>query len=66
MGNFDGTADWIRGRIHLTIITDNYKKTIKFEEEEFVKKALKTTIDPTVAVGIPRRHKRTMALKIKS
>ena len=65
MGNFDGTADWIRGRIHLSIITDNYKKKIEFEEEKFIKKALKTTIDPTVALGIPQRRKRTMALKIK-
>jgi len=62
MGNFDGTADWIRGRIHLSIITDNYKKKIKLQEE-----ALKTTIAPTVALGIAsRRQKRTMALKIKS
>ena len=68
MGNFDGTADWIRGRIHLSIITDNYKKKIKLQEEKSIKEALKTTIAPTaVALGIAsRRQKRTMALKIKS
>ena len=66
MGNFDGTADWIRGRIHLSIITDSYKKKIKLEKEKFIKEALKTKIDPTVTLGILRRHKRTMALKIKS
>ena len=66
MGNFAGSADWIRGRIHLSIITDNYKKKIKLEKEIFNKKALKTKIDPAVTLGIPRRHKRTMALKIKS
>ena len=63
MGNFDGTADWIRGRIHLSSVTDIYKKKIKIENENFVKKAFKTAIAPTVA---SRRQKRTMALKIKS
>ena len=67
MGNFDGSADWIRGRIHLSSITDKYKKKIKIEEEDFVKEAFKTAIAPTVALGIAsRRQKRTMALKIKS
>ena len=78
MGNFDGSADWIRGRIHLSIITDNYltdnyldnyKKKIKLEMDKFetVKKAMETAIAPTVALGIvPRRQKRTMALEIKS
>ena len=62
MGNFDGTADWIRGRIHLSSITDIYKKKITIEKEAF-----KTAIAPTVALGIAsRRQKRTMALKIKS
>ena len=65
MGNFDGSADWIRGRIHLSSITDKYKKKIKIEKENCVKEAFKTAIAPTVAFGIPRRHKRTMALKIK-
>ena len=73
MGNFDGNADWIRGRIHLSIITDNYKKKIKLEKEksENIKKAMETAIAPTVALGIasqtkkPHRQKRTMALKIK-
>ena len=69
MGNFDGSADWIRGRIHLSIITDNYKKKIDLEKENFetVKKAMETAIAPTVALGTaPRRQKRTMAPKIKS
>ena len=69
MGNFDGSADWIRGRIHLSIITDNYKKKIDLEKEKFesVKKAMETAIAPTVALGIAsRRQKRTMAPKIKS
>jgi len=69
MGNFDGNADWIRGRIHLSIITDNYKKEIELEKEklENIKKAMETAIAPTVALGIaPRRQKRTVALKIKS
>ena len=65
MGNFDGSADWIRGRIHLSSITDKYKKKIKIEKENPVQEAIKTAIVPTVALGNPRRHKRTMALKIK-
>ena len=69
MGNFDGSADWIRGRIHLSIITDNYKKKIKLEKEKSInlEAALERAIAPTVALGIAsRRLKRIMALKIKS
>ena len=63
MGNFDASVDWIRGRLHLSSITDNYKKNIKFEVEEkkllSIAEALKsTTASATVALKIQRKQKR--------
>ena len=52
IGNFDGNADYIRGRIHLSDIADNYKKKIKLKahEDKSIAKALKTTTYQTIDV----------------
>ena len=65
-GNFDGTADYIRGRIHLCDIADNYKKKIelKADEDKIIATALKITTDQTIDVLKTRRH-RTMVPKVK-
>ena len=66
IGNFDGSADYIRGRIHLHDITDNYKKKIKLKagEDKSIATALKTTTDQTID-GFKTRRKRIMVLKVK-
>ena len=66
IGNFDGSADYIRGRIHLHDIADNYKKKIKLKagEDKSIATALKTTTDQTID-GFKNRRKRIMALKVK-
>ena len=66
IGNFDGTADYIRGRIHLSDIANNYKKKIKLkaDEDKTIATALKTTTDQTIDVLTTRRH-RTMVPKVK-
>ena len=66
IGNFDGSADYIRGRIHLHDIADNYKKKIKLKagEDKSIATALKTTTDQTID-GFKTRRKRIMALKVK-
>ena len=65
IGNFDGSADYIRGRIHLCDIADNYKKKIelKADEDESIAKALKTTTDQTID-AFKTRRKRNMVPKV--
>ena len=68
IGNFDGSADYIRGRIHLHDIADNYKKKIKLKagEDKSIATALKTTTDQTIdGFKTDSRRKRIMALKVK-
>jgi len=66
IGNFDGSADYIRGRIHLCDIADNYKKKIKLkaDEDKSIAKALKTTTDQTID-GLKTRRKRILVPKVK-
>ena len=66
IGNFDGSADYIRGRIHLHDIADNYKKKIKLKagEDKSIATALKTTTDQTIDV-LKTRRKRNMVPKVK-
>ena len=47
MGNFDATVDYIRGRLHLPQITDDYKKRTNFstDGETSTEQALKSTAD---------------------
>ena len=67
IGNFDGSTDYIRGRIHLFDIADNYKKKIKLkaDEDKSVAEALKTTTYQTID-GLKNRRKRIMILKINT
>ena len=58
MGNFDGTTDWIRGRIHLSSLTNSYKKQIELEENT-IAEALKTTTIQAIPVGLPSRRRTT-------
>ena len=60
MGNFDGTTDWIRGRIHLSSLTNSYKKQIELEENT-IAEALKTTTRQAIPVGLPSRRRTTIS-----
>ena len=66
IGNFDGSADYIRGRIHLCDIADNYTKNIKLkaDKDKSIADALKTTAYQTIDV-LKTRRKRIMILKVK-
>jgi len=66
IGNFDGNADYIRGRIHLCDIANSYKKKIelKADEDKSIAKAVKTTTDQTID-GLKNRRKRNMVPKVK-
>ena len=61
MGDFGGSVDWIRGRIHLSSLTDNYKKQIKLEKENTIAEALKTTTRQAIPVGLPSRRRTTIS-----
>ena len=60
MGSFDGSVDWIRGRLHLSSLTDNYKKQIKLEEN-IIAEALKITTSQAIPVGLPSRRRTTIS-----
>ena len=76
MGNFDRSEHRIRGRIHLSSITDSYKKTIVLKKEKAPHQKWQSLVDPSMPNSIDLRGKfkrerlshgseRTIALKIK-
>ena len=66
MGNFDATVDYMRGRLHLTQITDAYKKrtNLKADGETPIKQALKSTADQAARPAVSFA-KRTLSRKEK-
>ena len=63
MGDFAGSVDWIRGRIHLSCLSDNYKKQIELEEENTIAEALKTTTNQVIPIGLISRRKKSTRRK---
>ena len=66
IGNFDGNADYIRGRIHLCDIANSYKKKIELiaDKDKSIAKGLKPMTYQTID-GLKPRHNRIMILKVK-